>query len=97
MEKKGNTTKKQPKKTALVKGLKGSKTTTAKGDKTVGGSLKDASWLSKATRVGAYNLKRLLKPEKYSKDFMHLVKNYNPIRSVGMKLFLIFLQRLCCL
>lgn len=52
--------------------------------------MKDASWLSKATRVGAYNLKRLLKPEKYSKDFMHLVKNYNPIRSVGMKLFLIF-------
>ncbi|MGW9527480.1 methyl-accepting chemotaxis protein [Paenibacillus terrae] len=89
-KKEGNTTKKQPKKTALIKGLKGSKATTAKGDKTVGMSSKVVPWFSKATRVSAYNLKRLLKPEKYSRDFMHLVKNYNPVRSVGMKLFLIF-------
>ncbi|MBE0337656.1 methyl-accepting chemotaxis protein [Paenibacillus sp. 23TSA30-6] len=90
LKKEGNTTKKQAKKTAIIKGIKGSKATTAKGDKAAETSSKVVPWLAKATRGGAYNLKRLLKPEKYSKDFMHLVKNYNPVRSVGMKLFLIF-------
>ncbi|WP_431087386.1 methyl-accepting chemotaxis protein [Paenibacillus sp. 8b26] len=90
LKKEGNTTKKQAKKTTIIKGIKGSKATTAKGDRAAETSSKVVPWLAKATRVGAYNLKRLLKPEKYSKDFMHLVKNYNPVRSVGMKLFLIF-------
>ncbi|MBE0343070.1 hypothetical protein E4V51_21260 [Paenibacillus sp. 28ISP30-2] len=74
MKKEGNTTKKQAKKTAIIKGIKGSKATTAKGDKAAETSSKVVPWLAKATRGGAYNLKRLLKPEKYSKDFMNWAK-----------------------
>lgn len=95
-KKEGNTVKRQPKKTDQMQGLKGSKATN-KGEQTVAMSSKVAPWLAKAIRKGTHNLKRLLKPERYSKDFMHLVKNYNPIRSVGMKLFLIFLRQLCYL
>lgn len=87
-KKEGKTSNKQPKKIKLMKGMKGS--TANKGEQTARISSKVIPWVAKATRKSAYNLKRLLKPEKYSKDFMHLVKNYNPIRSVGMKLFLIF-------
>ncbi|MCC3378867.1 methyl-accepting chemotaxis protein [Paenibacillus farraposensis] len=87
-KKEGKTSNRQPKKIKLMKGMKGS--TANKGEQTARISSKVIPWVAKATRKSAYNLKRLLKPEKYSKDFMHLVKNYNPIRSVGMKLFLIF-------
>lgn len=90
LKKEGKTIKRQPKKTDPMKDMKGSKATTDKGAQTARMSSKVRPWIAKTTHIGVSNLKRLLKPEKYSKDFMHLVKNYNPIRSVGMKLFLIF-------
>lgn len=90
LKKEGKTIKRQPKKTDPMKDMKGSKATTDKGAQTARMSSKVRPWIAKTTRIGVSNLKRLLKLEKYSKDFMHLVKNYNPIRSVGMKLFLIF-------
>ncbi|KZE70887.1 chemotaxis protein [Paenibacillus jamilae] len=89
-KKERNTANRQSKKTDPMKGLKGSKVTTDQGEETIVMSSKDTPWVAKALRKCTYNLKRLLKPERYSKDFMHLIKNYNPIRSVGMKLFLIF-------